>query len=174
MLSRRRLKLVKLKRAYEPADERDGYRVLVERLWPRGLKKTDAHLDAWLKELAPSDALRRWYGHEPSRFGEFERRYRRELDSDAARRLLGELGARAKRGRVTLVFSTHDAALSNARVLEDQLARRSPRASESGVSASAPERSVKTSVGIRRATPKTKLGTRRTTSKARSARAVTR
>ena len=116
--------LLKLKRAYDPADTRDGYRVLVERLWPRGLAKKRARLDEWLKELAPSDALRRWYGHDPARFTEFARRYRRELATAAAQSLLGALVVRAKRGPVTLVFSTHDVELSNARVLERVLTRR--------------------------------------------------
>lgn len=115
--------MLKLKRAYEPAEESDGYRVLVERLWPRGLKKQTAKLDAWPKELAPSDALRRWYGHAAERWSEFGRRYRRELESEAARALLAELAARAKRSAVTLVFATHDADLSNARILAREIGR---------------------------------------------------
>jgi uncharacterized protein YeaO (DUF488 family) len=119
--------MIKLKRAYEPAKETDGYRVLVERLWPRGLRKVDAHLDEWLKDLAPSHELRRWYGHEPSRFGEFRARYRRELHSEPARTALAALARRGARGRVTLVYSAHDEARNNAVVLAQELERRIAR-----------------------------------------------
>jgi len=70
---------VRIKRAYEPADDGDGYRVLVDRLWARGVSKEKAHLDVWIKEIAPSTELRRWFGHDPARWDEFQRRYRAEL-----------------------------------------------------------------------------------------------
>ena len=100
--------MIRLKRAYEPAVASDGTRVLVERLWPRGVRKVDAHIDAWLKDLAPSHDLRRWFGHEASRFPEFRARYRRELREEPARAQLAELAQRAARGTVTLVYSTRD------------------------------------------------------------------
>lgn len=119
--------MIQLKRAYEPASRSDGYRVLVERLWPRGLRKADAHLDEWLKDAAPSHELRRWFGHEPSRFTEFRERYKRELRSEAARAALAELARRAARGTVTLVYSAHDELHNNAIVLARELGRRLSR-----------------------------------------------
>lgn len=130
--------MIQLKRAYEPAARGDGYRVLVERLWPRGLRKADAHLDDWRKEVAPSHELRRWFGHDPSRFAEFRERYKRELRSETARAAVIELAARAARGTVTLVYSArdelHNSAVVLARELEAptrgarQARRQSPRA----------------------------------------------
>ncbi len=114
-----------LKRVYEPPAEDDGLRVLVDRLWPRGISKHDAALDEWLKDVAPSTELRRWYGHEPARFAEFRRRYREELEqppaSDAARHLrnLGE-------PRVVLLTATRDIERSGALVLCDHLAAMAP------------------------------------------------
>jgi len=119
--------MIQLKRAYEPAKDSDGYRVLVERLWPRGLRKADAHLDDWLKDVAPSSELRRWFGHDPDRFSEFRTRYRRELHSEPARTALAALARRATRGRVTLVYSAHDEAHNKAVVLAQELQRRGAR-----------------------------------------------
>ncbi len=116
--------MIRMKRAYESPTARDGYRVLVDRLWPRGLRKADAHIDAWLKDVAPSDELRRWFGHDPNRFGEFRERYRRELRAAPAHAALGELARRARRGTVTLVYSAHDEVHNNAVVLARELARR--------------------------------------------------
>lgn len=116
--------MIKLKRAYEPVRNDDGYRVLVERLWPRGLRKDEAHFDAWLKTIAPSDALRKWFGHDPARFTDFRERYRRELRSADAQELLGELAQRAARETVTLIYSAHDQEHNNAVVLADELGRR--------------------------------------------------
>ena len=112
---------VRLKRAYEPARRADGYRVLVDRIWPRGLAREDARIDEWARDLAPSDSLRRWYGHDPRRFDEFRGRY---VDELAARRpRLSELRRRAREGPVTLVFAARDAEHSNARVLASVLRR---------------------------------------------------
>ena len=119
--------MIHLKRAYESASRNDGYRVLVERLWPRGLRKTDAHFDEWLKEVAPSDSLRRWFGHEPIKFPEFRERYRRELHAEPARRAIAQLARRATRGTVTLVYSAHDDVHNNAVVLARELERRIAR-----------------------------------------------
>ncbi|MGE0871416.1 MAG: DUF488 domain-containing protein [Kofleriaceae bacterium] len=121
--------MIQLKRAYEPASRSDGHRVLVERLWPRGLRKEDAQLDEWLKEVAPSHELRRWFGHEPSRFMEFCERYKRELRSGAARTALAELVRRAARQRVTLVYSAHDELHNNAVALARMIRRRLSRSS---------------------------------------------
>jgi uncharacterized protein YeaO (DUF488 family) len=119
--------MIQLKRAYEPVSRSDGYRVLVERLWPRGLRKTDAHIAEWLKELAPSHELRRWFGHEPRRFSEFRQRYLRELHSTPARLALAKLASRASRGNVTLIYSAHDEVHNNAVVLARELERRLAR-----------------------------------------------
>ncbi len=109
--------MIHVKRAYEPAEKSDGYRVLVERLWPRGLRKADAHIDEWLKDVAPSHELRRWFGHEPSRFPEFRKRYLRELRSEPARAALAALRGRARRGTVTLVYAARDEVHNGAIVL---------------------------------------------------------
>jgi len=112
---------VSLKRAYERPERVDGYRVLVERLWPRGLSREDARIDEWARELAPSDDLRRWYGHDPVRFDEFRRRYVRELSAERDR--LSEVRRRAREDTVTLVFATREPSLSNASVLASVLRR---------------------------------------------------
>jgi len=105
------------KRIYEPAADDDGARVLIMRLWPRGMKKTALRIDAWLKDVAPSTTLRRWFNHDPKKWGEFQRRYRRELNAnpDALRPILNA----AERGNVALVYSSHDAEHSNAVVLKE-------------------------------------------------------
>ncbi len=122
--------MVRLKRAYEPVEPEDGRRVLVERLWPRGLRKEQAHLDGWLKDIAPSDALRKWFHHDPDRWAEFERRYARELESDAAHAAIDDLVQRAASETVTLVFSAHDGEHNNAVVLKRMIERRLPRRSQ--------------------------------------------
>jgi uncharacterized protein YeaO (DUF488 family) len=112
---------IQLKRAYEPAEGADGYRVLVDGLWPRGLSREQARIDEWAQDLAPSDPLRRWYGHDPQRFEEFRRRYVAELGDKRAR--LAELRRRTRAGRVTLVFAARDAGHSNAHVLASVIRR---------------------------------------------------
>ena len=112
---------VTLKRVYEPPDAADGTRVLVERLWPRGLSKERARVDMWLKDVAPTSDLRKWYGHDPARFDEFRRRYVAELALEPAHAALSELRELAARGHITLVFAAHNAELSNATVLRDLL-----------------------------------------------------
>jgi uncharacterized protein YeaO (DUF488 family) len=115
---------VKLKRVYEPQTRCDGVRVLVDRLWPRGVSKTAAALDQWMKEIAPSTELRKWFGHDPERWEEFGRRYAAELHANDE--LLGQLGALARQGTVTLVYSAHDEAHNDAVVLRDVLLGRKP------------------------------------------------
>ena len=113
--------MVALKRVYDEPAPGDGSRVLVERLWPRGFSKKRAHLDLWLKEIAPSNELRHWYGHDPEKFAEFRRRYEAELAEPAGRDALTKLREMAERGAVTLVYATHDTEHSNAHVLRDLL-----------------------------------------------------
>jgi uncharacterized protein YeaO (DUF488 family) len=110
-------RMLMLKRAYEPASRRDGWRVLVERLWPRGIAKETLALDEWLKELAPSAELRKWFGHDPERWVEFSRRYRQELRQPAAVALVKQLRERAAAGPVTLVFAARDTEHNSAVVL---------------------------------------------------------
>ena len=116
---------IRLKRAYDAASPSDGYRVLIDRLWPRGVSKQRAKLDDWEKELAPSTELREWFGHEPSRFAEFRRRYIGELRHAQPR--LTELRHRARKGTLTLVYSAHDSEHNDAVVLAEVLRRGLPR-----------------------------------------------
>ena len=109
--------MIAMKRVYAPAVETDGYRLLAERLWPRGLSKARARLDAWEKALAPSNELRHWYDHDPEKWAEFQSRYARELATPAAQTLLDQLAARARQGPVTLVYASHAGAISNTAVL---------------------------------------------------------
>jgi uncharacterized protein YeaO (DUF488 family) len=112
---------VRLKRAYDPATSADGYRVLIDRLWPRGVSRERANLDAWEKELAPSRELREWFGHEPGRFDEFRRRYVDELRSQ--RSALTALRRLARDGTVTLVYAASDEEHNDAVVLAQVLRR---------------------------------------------------
>lgn len=110
---------LKLKRAYEPAAPADSVRILVDRLWPRGVSKAKADLDDWMKDIAPSTALRKWFGHDPERWPEFQRRYRAELRQHAD--ALDRIRALAETGTVTLVYSAHDEQHNDAIVLRDVL-----------------------------------------------------
>jgi uncharacterized protein YeaO (DUF488 family) len=110
---------IRLKRAYLAPSPEDGVRVLVDRLWPRGLPKSEAAIDRWLKDLAPSTELRRWFGHDPSRWSEFRRRYEVELSRHTE--LLDALRAMAQKGPVTLVFAARDELHNQAVVLKDFL-----------------------------------------------------
>ena len=112
---------VRLKRAYEPPAASDGYRVLVDRLWPRGVRREEARLDEWARELAPSAELRRWFGHEPERFEEFRRWYTNELAGQEEK--LRELRRRAREGALTLVYSARDVEHNDAVVLAEILRR---------------------------------------------------
>jgi uncharacterized protein YeaO (DUF488 family) len=112
---------VRIKRAYEPPTASDGYRVLIDRIWPRGVTREEAHLDEWARELAPSGELRRWFGHEPTRFGEFRRRYTDELG--AHKEKVRELRRRAREGTLTLVYGARDTEHNDAVVLAEVLRR---------------------------------------------------
>jgi uncharacterized protein YeaO (DUF488 family) len=119
---------VRLKRAYDPAASSDGHRVLIDRLWPRGVSRERAKLDEWERELAPSTRLRQWFGHEPSRFEEFRHRYIEELRSGRPR--LTELRRWARNGILTLVYAARDTEHNDAVVLADVLRRGLPKARE--------------------------------------------
>lgn len=110
---------VRLKRAYEPPAASDGYRVLIDRLWPRGVKRDGARLDEWARDLAPSAELRRWFDHDPERFGQFRRRYTAELAGQEKK--LRELRRRARHGTLTLVYAAHDKEHNDAVVLAEIL-----------------------------------------------------
>ncbi|MGJ0508025.1 MAG: DUF488 domain-containing protein [Methylocystis sp.] len=112
---------LRLKRVYEPPDESDGTRVLVDRLWPRGLSKEKAALDHWAKAVAPSDELRRWFAHRPERWEEFVTRYREELGAPEAQEELAAIRRFLREGRVTLLFAAHDEERNNAVALKDVL-----------------------------------------------------
>ncbi|MCC6840414.1 MAG: DUF488 domain-containing protein [Flavobacteriales bacterium] len=106
---------IRIKRIYEAPAKDDGYRLLVDRLWPRGLSKESAHIDEWMKEIGPSNELRKWFGHEPPKYAEFKRRYEHELK--AMPELLEHIRALAKKQRVSLLYSAHDEAHNQAVVL---------------------------------------------------------
>ncbi len=116
---------VRLKRAYEPPASEDGARILIDRLWPRGMTKKAAAIDEWFKDIAPSTALRQWFGHDPARWQEFRRRYAGEVHQNPEH--LGKLRARARQGPITLVFSAHDEVHNDAVVLRDLLLGRGVR-----------------------------------------------
>jgi uncharacterized protein YeaO (DUF488 family) len=112
---------VALKRAYDEPAASDGTRVLVERLWPRGVSKERAHIDLWLKEVAPSAELRKWYNHDVQKYQEFRRRYETELQSETGQKALAKLREMAKQGQLTLIFAAHDPEHSSAIILQDLL-----------------------------------------------------
>jgi len=114
--------MIKIKRIYEPPGASDGFRVLVDRLWPRGLTKEKAGVDLWLKEISPSDELRKWYGHDPAKWAEFKKRYWQEIEGrgpelDLLRRKAGE-------GTVTLLFSSREEKWNNAAALKELVERK--------------------------------------------------
>lgn len=112
---------IQLKRAYEPPASGDGRRVLVDGLWPRGVSKQRAAVDAWLKELAPSTALRQWFGHDADKWAQFRRRYRSQLQAQSRAAALDQLRRMAAGGRVTLVYAARDSEHNNAVVLREYL-----------------------------------------------------
>jgi len=110
---------IEVKRVYEPAEDDDGYRILVDRLWPRGLRKSQAGVDLWMKDIAPSDSLRKWFGHEPEKWEEFKRRYSEELDGKME--FIEEIRSRARNGKVTLLFSSREERNNNAHALKEYI-----------------------------------------------------
>ncbi len=114
--------MIRLKRVYDPSASTDGARFLVERLWPRGVKKSALRMDAWVKEAAPSDGLRRWFSHDPGKWEEFRRRYFEELAQNPA--FLTPILQAARQGTVTLLYSSHDQEHNNAVALKQYLEER--------------------------------------------------
>ena len=108
---------IKVKRIYEPVSPDDGRRILVDRLWPRGIKKEDSKIDTWLKDIAPSDELREWFSHDTSKWQEFGKRYRKELEKKSV--LVEKLRNEAAKGAVTLLFAAKDVEHNNAIVLRE-------------------------------------------------------
>ncbi len=111
--------MLKIKRVYEKPGAEDGWRVLVDRLWPRGTKKEEAKVDLWLREIGPSDELRKWFGHDPAKCTEFKRRYFKELDTKDA--LLRQIEDRLKEGTVTLVYAAKYEECNNATVIREYI-----------------------------------------------------
>ncbi len=111
--------MLKIKRMYDGASAQDGARILVDRLWPRGIKKEQAAIDDWLKELSPSDSLRKWFGHDPSRWVEFKRRYKKELETK--QEIIEQLRKHAQHGTVTLLYAAKDTDHNNAVALKEVL-----------------------------------------------------
>lgn len=121
---------IRIKRVYDPPDEHDGARVLVDRLWPRGLRKESAELAHWLKDIAPTPELRTWFGHDPERYAEFARRYRAELAGNKDE--VARLEDVAKQGPVTLLYAAHDERHNHALVLAEYLRDRGKRGHAKG------------------------------------------
>lgn len=113
--------MIKIKRAYELAEKGDGYRILIDRLWPRGIKKSNLPLDEWSKVLSPSTLLRKTFGHDPNKWKEFRRKYKAELRSPTARMKIESLAKRGRRSTVTLVYSARDQEHNDASVLKEVL-----------------------------------------------------
>ncbi|RJR32002.1 MAG: DUF488 domain-containing protein [Desulfobacteraceae bacterium] len=116
--------MLKIKRVYEKKESSDGKRILVDRLWPRGLQKADAEVDEWMKEIAPSPELRKWFGHDPGKWVEFKRRYARELSASDKAGLVRDLAREASTRNVTLLYGAKDTEHSHAKVLEEAILKR--------------------------------------------------
>lgn len=113
--------MVKIKRVYETAVRGDGYRVLVDRLWPRGLKKAELQYEEWPKEICPSSESRKFFAHDSSKFKEFRRRYKKELQDAAAQGKIQDLAARARRQNVTLLYAARDERINHAVILREEI-----------------------------------------------------
>lgn len=119
----RKVRRLRIKRAYEPPSPGDGVRILVDRLWPRGVKKENARIDEWMKDIAPGDALRRWFGHDAEKWAEFKRRYAEELTRPAAQAGIESIRDLAAKKTVTLVYAASDESHNNAVALSEFLER---------------------------------------------------
>ncbi len=115
---------IRIRRVYDEPGPDEGYRVLIDRIWPRGIRKDEAHIDLWARELAVSDALRRWFGHDPAKWEAFRARYRAELLAPERRDALEALVARARAGPLTILYGARDTQHNNAVVLAEVLAER--------------------------------------------------
>ena len=113
------MKSINIKRIYDDKSQDDGYRVFIDRLWPRGVKKEDAHFDEWLKDLAPSTELRKWFDHDPDRFDEFRKRYKKELQEHKEE--LDKMRNKAKAEKITLLYAAKDEEMNNAVVVKEIL-----------------------------------------------------
>ncbi len=113
--------MIKIKRIYDPVAENDGVRILVDRLWPRGLSKEKAKVDLWLKEIAPSNELRKWYAHDPKKWAEFRKNYFKDLDNK--KELVNQILQKTKAGDVTLLYSSKEEELNNAVALKEYMTR---------------------------------------------------
>ncbi len=113
--------MIKIKRIYDPASPDDGKRIYIDRLWPRGMKKEEVKIDEWLKDISPSDDLRKWFGHDPSKYAEFKRRYSKELQKHSE--ILERIRREGRKGAVTLLFSAKDVEHNNATVMKEILSR---------------------------------------------------
>ena len=111
--------MIKIKRIYDPASPKDGKRILVDRLWPRGIKKDEAKIDEWLKDIAPSNELRQWFSHDPSKWEEFKKRYKKKLKNKSE--MLEMIRVKAKISTITLLFAAKDMGYNNAGVLKEIL-----------------------------------------------------
>jgi uncharacterized protein YeaO (DUF488 family) len=111
--------MIGIKRVYDPRAEIDGFRILIDRLWPRGIRKEEAQVDLWLKDIAPSTGLRQWFGHEPEKWPEFQQRYFRELD--AKKRLIDLIREKSARGNVTLLYGARNEKFNNAVSLREYI-----------------------------------------------------
>ncbi|WP_374717594.1 DUF488 domain-containing protein [Neobacillus sp.] len=124
MANERKLTNVRIKRVYAPVENEDGCRILVDRLWPRGISKTEARWDLWFKEVAPSPGLRKWFGHKPERFADFRQRYVRELAEDPVRHdKIEQLRELVQQGTITLLYAAKDESHNHATVLRDVVLR---------------------------------------------------
>lgn|SRR5512143_1682931 len=115
--------MIKIKRIYDPVSKDDGKRILVDRLWPRGVKKEKAAIDEWLKDIAPSDELRKWFSHDPEKWQEFKKRYKKELSDSDKVDLVKKLKAEAKKGTITFLFAAKDTEHDNAMVLKEVISK---------------------------------------------------
>jgi uncharacterized protein YeaO (DUF488 family) len=115
--------MLRVKRVYESKEAGDGVRILVDRLWPRGLRSEQAGIDEWMKDIAPSDGLRKWFAHDPGKWSEFERKYVAELSEPSKAALLKRIAKLAVSGNVTLVYAAKDTEHNNARILEERVAK---------------------------------------------------
>jgi uncharacterized protein YeaO (DUF488 family) len=111
--------MIRIKRIYDPPSQSDGMRILVDRLWPRGIRKDEAKIDEWLKDIAPSDTLRKWFAHDPAKWPVFREKYRKELKD--RKDIVDRLRKEANKGRVTLLFSTKDTEHNNAVALKEMI-----------------------------------------------------
>ena len=114
--------MIRIKRIYDSPGEEDGFRILVDRLWPRGLSKEKAKIGLWMKEIAPSDILRKWYAHDPQKWDEFKRKYFEELESK--KELINEITQKVSDGNVTLLFSSKEERLNNAVALKEYIGKK--------------------------------------------------